>query len=78
VEDDGPDEAEGEFGVAIYNVLAPNVDQLDLLVAQEAQRCLDVLYGVESHPPPLPRLNNSIINGTKNTMDIFGTKLGFL
>ena len=33
VEDDGPDEAEGEFGVAVHNVLSSDVDQLDLLVS---------------------------------------------
>ena len=32
VEDDCPNEAEGELGVAVHNVLPPDVDQLDLLV----------------------------------------------
>ena len=32
VEDDRPNEAEGELGVAVHNVLPPDVDQLDLLV----------------------------------------------
>ena len=32
VEDDGPYEAEGELGVAVHNVLATDVDQLDLLI----------------------------------------------
>ena len=32
MEDDCPNEAEGELGVAVHNVLPPDVDQLDLLV----------------------------------------------
>ena len=32
MEDDRPNEAEGELGVAVHNVLPPDVDQLDLLV----------------------------------------------
>ena len=32
VEDDCPNEAECELGVAVHNVLPPDVDQLDLLV----------------------------------------------
>ena len=56
VEDDGPDEAKGEFGVAVDNVLAPDVDELDLLVAQEPEGRLHVLDGVEPHPTPLSRL----------------------
>ena len=34
VEDDGPDEAEGELGVAVHDVLPSDVDQLDLLVPE--------------------------------------------
>ena len=56
VEDDGPDETEGQLGVAVHDVLAPDVDQLDLLVAEKAEGGLDVLYGVEAHPAPLARL----------------------
>ena len=56
VEDDGPDEAERQLGVAVDNVFAADVDQLDLLVAEEAERGLHVLDGVEPHPPSLPRL----------------------
>ncbi len=56
MQDDGPDEAECELGVAVHNVLAPDVDQLDLLVAQEAQRRLHVLDGVEAHAPALSGL----------------------
>ena len=32
VEDDCPNEAEGELGVAVHDVLPSDVDQLDLLV----------------------------------------------
>ena len=32
MEDDCPNEAECELGVAVHNVLPPDVDQLDLLV----------------------------------------------
>ena len=59
VEDDGPDEPQRELGVPVHNVLAPDVDQLDLLVAQEAQRRLHVLDGVEAHPPSLTGLHIS-------------------
>ena len=58
VEDDGPDEAEGELGVAVDDVLAADVDQLDLLVPQEPQRGLHVLDRVEPHPASLSRLQN--------------------
>ena len=60
VQDDGPYEAEGELGVAVDNVLAADVDQLDLLVAQEAQRRLHVLDGVEAHSASLSRLHKTI------------------
>ena len=56
VEDDGPDEAEGELGVAVHDVLAADVDQLDLLVPQEPQSGLHVLDCVKPHPTSLPRL----------------------
>jgi len=55
VEDDGPDEAEGELGVPVHDVLAADVDQLDLLVPQEPQRGLHVLDRVEPHPASLSR-----------------------
>ena len=58
VEDDGPDEAEGELGVAVDDVLAADVDQLDLLVPQEPQSGLHVLDCVKPHPTSLPRLEN--------------------
>ena len=64
VEDDGPDEAEGELGVAVDDVLAADVDQLDLLVPQEPQRGLHVLDGVEPHPSSLPRLKKGKIEST--------------
>ena len=56
VEDDGPDEPEGELGVAVDDVLAADVDELDLLVAQEPQRRLHVLDGVEAHAAALSGL----------------------
>ena len=56
VEDDGPDEPECEFGVAVDDVLAADVDELDLLVAQEPQRRLHVLDGVEAHAAALSGL----------------------
>ena len=34
MEDDCPNEAECELGVAVHNVLPPDVDQLDLLVPE--------------------------------------------
>lgn len=58
VEDDGPDEAEGELGVAVDDVLAADVDQLDLLVPQEPQSGLYILDCVKPHPTSLPRLEN--------------------
>ena len=36
--------------------LSPDVDDGDLLVSEEAERGLDVLDGVESHPAALPGL----------------------
>ena len=56
VKDDGPDEPEGELGVAVDDVLAADVDELDLLVTEEAQRRLHVLDRVEPHPTSLPGL----------------------
>ena len=58
VEDDGPDEAEGELGVAVDDVLAADVDELDLLVAQEPQCRLHVLDGVEAHAAALSGLQS--------------------
>ena len=56
VEDDGPDEPECEFWVSVDDVLAADVDELDLLVAQEPQRRLHVLDGVEAHAAALSGL----------------------
>ena len=56
VEDDGPDEPEGQLGVAVDDVLAADIDELDLLVAQEPQRRLHVLDGVEAHAAALSGL----------------------
>ena len=60
VEDDGPDEPEGELGVSVDDVLAADVDELDLLVAQEPQRRLHVLDGVEAHAAALSGLFEDI------------------
>ncbi len=56
MEDDCPDETEGELGVAVDDVLAADVDQLDLLVAEEPQCRLHVLDGVEAHAAALAGL----------------------
>ena len=56
MEDDGPDEPEGELGVSVDDVLPADVDQLDLLVAQEPQRRLHVLDRVEAHAAALSGL----------------------
>ncbi len=56
MEDDGPDESEGEFWIAVNNVLAANVDKLDLFVAEESQCRLHILDGVEAHATSFSRL----------------------
>ena len=56
MEDDGPDEAECEFGVSVHDVLAADVDQFDFFVSEEPQRRLHVLDGVETHPTSLTGL----------------------
>ena len=56
MQDDGPNETQGEFGVAVDDVLASDVDQFDLLVAEEPQGRLDVLDGMEAHSASFPRL----------------------
>ena len=56
VEDDGPDEPEGKFRVAVDDILAADVDEFYLLVAQEPQRRLHVLDGVEAHAAALSGL----------------------
>ena len=53
MEDDGPDESKRELGVPVDDVLAADVDQLDLLVPQEPQRRLHVLDRVEPHSAAL-------------------------
>ena len=60
MEDDGPDEAEGELGVAVDDVLPADVDQFDFFVAQEPQRGLHVLDRVEAHAPALPGLKEKL------------------
>ena len=66
MEDDGPDEAEGELRVAVDDVLTADVDQLDLLVPQEPQRGLHVLDGVEPHPTSFPRLQKDKVKSNMN------------
>lgn len=56
MQDDSPYQAEREFGITVYDVLRPDVDQLDLLVAQKIESHLHVLQHVETHSAPLPRL----------------------
>jgi hypothetical protein len=50
VEDDRPDQTEGQLGVSIHNVLSPNVDKFDLFVSEEAESSLHILDCMESHP----------------------------
>ena len=61
VKDDGPDEAEGQLGVAVHNVLSSDVDQFDFFVAQKPQSCLHILNGMEPHPTSFSRLEGRII-----------------
>ena len=56
VEDDGPDQAQGQLRVSVHYILTPDVDKLDLLVPEEPERCLHVLNGVETHAPSFSRL----------------------
>ena len=48
-EDDGPDEAEREPGVAVDDIVRPQVLQMDPLLAQELQRLLHILQAVDAH-----------------------------
>ena len=41
VEDDGPDEAQRQLGIAVHDVLGPDVDQLDLQQGQSGPRQRD-------------------------------------
>lgn len=56
VQDDGPYQSEGELGVPVDDVLSPDVDELDLLVAEEVESHLDVLQHVEPHTASFARL----------------------
>jgi hypothetical protein len=56
VQDDGPYETEGQLGVAVHDVLRPDVDQLNLLVPEEVERHLHVLQHVEPHATSFARL----------------------
>lgn len=56
MEDDGPNEAQRQLGVAIDDIFGSDVDQFDLLVAQKVQRHLSVLQHVEPHFTLLPWL----------------------
>lgn len=56
VQDDGPDEAEREFGVPVDDVFSSDVDQLDLLVPEEVEGHLDILQHVEAHTASFARL----------------------
>ena len=60
MENDGPYETKGELGVPVHNVLAADVDQFDLFVAEEPEGGLDVLDGVEPHPSPFSGLQYKI------------------
>ena len=61
VKDDGPDEAEGQLGVAVHNVLSSDVDQFDFFVTQKPQSCLHILNGMKPHPTSFSRLEGRII-----------------
>lgn len=56
MQNDGPDQAKGQLRVAVDDVLSPDVDQLDLLVAEEVERHLHVLQHVEPHAASFARL----------------------
>lgn len=58
MEDDGPNKAQRQLGVAIDDIFGSDVDQFDLLVAQKVQRHLSVLQHVEPHFTLLPWLED--------------------
>ena len=47
--DDGPDKTQREAGVAVHDIVAAHVLQMDALVPQELQRFVDVLQAVDAH-----------------------------
>ena len=49
VEDDGPDEAEGESGAPVDDVVSAHVLQVNALVVEEGERLVHVLQAVNSH-----------------------------
>ena len=65
MEDDGPDEAECEFWVAVHDVLSADVDQFDFFVSEEPERCLHVLDCVETHATALTGLEKETRRGGK-------------
>ena len=72
MQDDCPYEAEGELGVPVDDVLASDVDQLDLLVAEEPEGRLHVLDGVETHAAALAGLEEKFFLGFYSQIPIKG------
>lgn len=52
VQNDGPYQAEGEFRVAIDDILGPDVDQFDFLAVQKMQGRVYVMQHVKPHLTP--------------------------
>lgn len=48
VQDYRPDQAQGQFGIAVNDVVGMNVDQLDILSHEKAQSGVDILQHVEA------------------------------
>ena len=48
-QDDGPDETEGESGVAVHDVVGAHILQVNSLLVEEAQGLVHVLQAVNSH-----------------------------
>ena len=48
-QDDGPDETEGEPGVAVHDVVGAHVLQVNSLLVEEAQGFVHILQAVNSH-----------------------------
>ncbi len=70
VQDDRPNESERELWVPVDDVLPADVDDGDLLVAEEPQRRLHVLDGVEAHAAALAGLQGG--EGGGEELFIFG------
>lgn len=60
MKNDGPYQSESQLGVAVDDVLSPDVDEFDLLVSKEIESHLYVLQHVETHPTSLARLESWI------------------